>query len=58
MTSGKNCTLAFQINEELFQRIKTHLERESARLGGQLLHHPGDGQPDDQEPPHLEAVLK
>lgn len=33
MTNGKNRTLAFQINEELFQRIKTHLERESARLG-------------------------
>ena len=26
-------TMAFQIPEELFQRIKTHLERESARLG-------------------------
>ena len=33
MTNGKNRTLAFQINEELFQRIKAHLERESARLG-------------------------
>lgn len=26
-------TLAFQIPEELFQRIKAHLERESGRLG-------------------------
>ncbi len=33
MTTGKPRTLAFQINEELFQRIKAHLERESARLG-------------------------
>ena len=30
MTNGKNRTLAFQIDEELFQRIKAHLERESA----------------------------
>lgn len=33
MTTGKNRTLAFQIDEELFQRIKNHLDRESARLG-------------------------
>ncbi len=33
MTDGKNRTLAFQIDEELFQRIKVHLDRESARLG-------------------------
>ena len=33
MTNGKNRTMAFQIDEELFQRIKTHLDRESARLG-------------------------
>ncbi len=33
MTNDKNRTLAFQIDEELFQRIKAHLERESARLG-------------------------
>ena len=26
-------TMAFQISEELFQRIKRHLERESKRLG-------------------------
>ena len=26
-------TMAFQISEDLFQRIKTHLDRESARLG-------------------------
>lgn len=33
MITGKNRTLAFQIDEELFQRIKNHLDRESARLG-------------------------
>lgn len=33
MASGKNRTLAFQISEELFQHIKAHLERQSARLG-------------------------
>ena len=33
MTNGKNRTMAFQIDEELFQRIKAHLDRESARLG-------------------------
>lgn len=26
-------TMAFQISEDLFQRIKAHLDRESARLG-------------------------
>lgn len=31
--SGNTRTMAFQISEELFQRIKTHLERESARMG-------------------------
>ena len=31
MTSTR--TMAFQISEELFQRIKRHLERESARTG-------------------------
>ena len=30
MTSGSR-TMAFQISEELFQRIKAHLDRESAR---------------------------
>lgn len=29
-------TLAFQIDEELFQRIKAHLARESARTGKKL----------------------
>lgn len=29
-------TMAFQIPEELFQRIKAHLERESARTGKKL----------------------
>ena len=33
MTNSKNRTLAFQIDEALFQRIKAHLDRESARLG-------------------------
>ena len=33
MITGKNRTLAFQIDEELFQRIKNHLDRESTRLG-------------------------
>ena len=31
--SGNTRTMAFQIPEEFFQRIKTHLERESARPG-------------------------
>ena len=31
--SGNTRTMAFQIPEELFQRIKTHLERESQRTG-------------------------
>ena len=31
--SDKTRTMAFQIPEDLFQRIKAHLERESARLG-------------------------
>ena len=31
--NGKERTLAFQISEELFQRIKAHLERETRRLG-------------------------
>ena len=30
MTNNTTRTLAFQISEELFQRIKAHLERESA----------------------------
>lgn len=33
MANEKTRTMAFQISEELFQRIKAHLERESARLG-------------------------
>lgn len=36
MTNGKNRTLAFQIDEELFQRIKARLERESARTGRKI----------------------
>ena len=31
--TGNTRTMAFQIPEELFQRIKAHLERESTRLG-------------------------
>ena len=33
---GKTRTMAFQIPEELFQRIKAHLERESVRSGKKL----------------------
>ncbi len=32
----KNRTMAFQIPEELFPRIKEHLSRESARTGKKL----------------------
>ena len=35
MASGAR-TMAFQISEELFQRIKAHLERETARTGKKL----------------------
>ena len=34
--NGKERTLAFQISEDLFQRIKAHLERESRRLGSKV----------------------
>ena len=33
MANSGNRTMAFQISEELFQRIKRHLERESKHLG-------------------------
>lgn len=36
MMNGKPRTLAFQISEEFFQRIKAHLERETARTGHKL----------------------
>ena len=36
MVNGKSKTLAFQIDEELFQRIKAHLERETVRTGHKL----------------------
>ena len=36
MTNGKTRTLAFQISEEFFQRIKAHLERETTRTGRKL----------------------
>ena len=35
MANGSR-TMAFQIGEDLFQRIKAHLERESARTGKKL----------------------
>ena len=34
--NGETRTLTFQISEELFQRIKTHLEKESQRRGIRL----------------------
>ena len=36
MTNEKTRTMAFQIGEDLFQRIKAHLERETARTGHKL----------------------
>ncbi len=36
MAGNSSRTLAFQISEELFQRIKAHLERETARTGKKL----------------------
>ena len=36
MANSSTRTMAFQIPEELFQRIKTHLERETARTGRKL----------------------
>ena len=36
MAANNTRTMAFQIPETLFQRIKAHLERESARLGRKL----------------------
>ena len=36
MTNSNNRTMAFQISEELFLRIKAHLERETARTGHKL----------------------
>lgn len=33
---ANNRTMAFQISEELFQRIKAHLERETTRTGKKL----------------------
>ena len=36
MANNNTRTLAFQIDEALFQRIKAHLERESARTGRKL----------------------
>lgn len=34
--TGNTRTMAFQIPEELFQRIKAHLERETIRTGHKL----------------------
>ena len=36
ITMAASRTMAFQIPEELFQRIKAHLERETARTGKKL----------------------
>ena len=36
MMNGTTRTMAFQIQESLFQRIKAHLERETARTGHKL----------------------
>ena len=36
MTNTNTRTMAVQISEELFQRIKAHLERETARTGHKL----------------------
>lgn len=36
MANNNTRTLAFQISEDLFQRIKTHLERETQRTGRKL----------------------
>ena len=36
MTNTATRTMAFQISEELFQRIKAHLDRETARTGHKL----------------------
>ena len=36
MSNNNTRTMAFQISEELFQRIKAHLERETARTGKKL----------------------
>lgn len=36
MPNNNTRTMAFQIDETLFQRIKAHLERETARTGRKL----------------------
>ncbi len=36
MTNNNTKTMAFQIDAVLFQRIKAHLERETARTGRKL----------------------
>ena len=36
MTNNATRTMAFQIGEDLFQRIKAHLERETQRIGHKL----------------------
>ena len=36
MTNNSTRTMAFQISEDLFQRIKAHLERETRRTGRKL----------------------
>ena len=50
MTMATNSrTMAFQIPEELFMRIKTHLERETARTGRKLTQ-AAERQADSPEP--------
>ncbi len=36
MANNGSRTLAFQVSEDLFQRLKQHLERETARTGRKL----------------------
>ena len=42
MANNGNRTMAFQIPEELFQRIKRYLERESDRLGRRMTQEDAD----------------
>ena len=45
MANNGSRTMAFQIPEELFQRIKQHLERESARSGRKVTQQSDRGGP-------------
>ena len=66
MAANNTRTMAFQIPETLFQRIKTHLERESARTGRKLTQREfvlglieealeAVDSPEPEEPPQKEA---